>query len=112
MFGVGVPELMVILVVALIFVGPRHLPEMAKMIGKAFSEFRRATSDLTEELNNARTMLEEEVRQADRSEQEKSTQSNQPTGSGQPEPTIRPETTAVPSSSPRQQKETPSGELR
>jgi Tat protein translocase TatB subunit len=66
MFGIGVPELLVIMVVALIVLGPKRLPEVAKALGKAFSEFRRATSDLSEELDNARVMLEEEVRQAER----------------------------------------------
>jgi Tat protein translocase TatB subunit len=66
MFGIGIPELMVILVVALIVLGPRRLPEVAKALGKALAEFRRATSDITEELSNAQIMLEEEVRQAER----------------------------------------------
>ncbi len=66
MFGIGIPELLVILVVALIVLGPKRLPEVAKALGKALGEFRRATSDLSEELGNARIMLEEEVRQAER----------------------------------------------
>jgi sec-independent protein translocase protein TatB len=66
MFGIGVPELLVIMVVALIVLGPKRLPEVAKALGKAFAEFRRATSDLSEELSNAQIMLEEEVRQAER----------------------------------------------
>jgi Tat protein translocase TatB subunit len=66
MFGIGIPELVVILIVALIVLGPQRLPEVAKALGKALAEFRRATGDLTEELSNARIMLEEEVRQAER----------------------------------------------
>ena len=66
MFGIGVPELLVILVVALIVLGPKRLPEVAKALGKALTEFRRATSDLSGELDNARIMLEEEVQQAER----------------------------------------------
>jgi Tat protein translocase TatB subunit len=66
MFGIGVPELLIILVVALIVLGPKRLPEVAKSLGKAFAEFRRATSDLSEELNEARMALEEEVRMAER----------------------------------------------
>jgi Tat protein translocase TatB subunit len=66
MFGIGVPELLVILVVALLVLGPQRLPEVAKALGKALAEFRRATSDLSEELGNAQVMLEEEVRQAER----------------------------------------------
>jgi len=66
MFGIGVPELLVIMVIALIVLGPKRLPEVAKSLGKAFAEFRRATSDLSEELNDAKRALEEEVRMAER----------------------------------------------
>jgi Tat protein translocase TatB subunit len=62
MFGIGTPELLVILVVALIVLGPQRLPEIARALGKAMAELRRATSGLTEELHNARVMLEEEAR--------------------------------------------------
>lgn len=66
MFGIGVPELLVILIVALVVLGPKRLPEVARGLGKALGEFRRATSDLSEEINNAQTMLDEEVRQTER----------------------------------------------
>jgi sec-independent protein translocase protein TatB len=66
MFGIGAPELLVILVVALIVLGPKRLPEVAKGLGRALAEFRRATGDITEELSNAQIMLEEEIRQAER----------------------------------------------
>lgn len=66
MFGIGVPELLVIMIVALIVLGPKRLPEVAKGLGRALAEFRRATSDLSEELSNAQIMLEEEIRQAER----------------------------------------------
>jgi sec-independent protein translocase protein TatB len=74
MFGIGAPELVVILVVALVVLGPKRLPELAKGLGRALGEFRRATSGITEELDNARIMLEEEVRQAERTAQYKNTQ--------------------------------------
>jgi sec-independent protein translocase protein TatB len=66
MFGIGVPELLVILVVALIVLGPKRLPEVAKTLGKGLAEFRRATSDLTDELRGAQTMIEREAREVDR----------------------------------------------
>jgi sec-independent protein translocase protein TatB len=69
MFGIGVPELLVILVVALIVLGPKRLPEVAKGLGRALAEFRKATSGISEELSNAQIMLEEEVRQAERAAQ-------------------------------------------
>jgi Tat protein translocase TatB subunit len=64
MFGVGMSELVVVMVVALIVLGPTRLPEVARMLGRALAEFRRATSGFTDELENARWMLEDETRKA------------------------------------------------
>ena len=50
MFGMGMGELMVILVIALLFLGPKRLPDVATTLGKAIRSFRKATSDLTEQL--------------------------------------------------------------
>lgn len=66
MFGIGVPELLVILVVALLVLGPKRLPEVARALGRGLAEFRRATSDLSEELRSAQASIEEEVREAQR----------------------------------------------
>lgn len=66
MFGIGTPELLVILLVALIVLGPQRLPEIARALGKGLAELRKATSGVTQELERARWMLEEEVRAAER----------------------------------------------
>jgi len=46
MFGIGLPEILVILVVALIVVGPSKLPELAKTLGKALNEFKRVADEV------------------------------------------------------------------
>lgn len=50
MFGIGMPELLVIAVIALIVVGPKKLPDIAKALGKGLSEFRKAADGATETL--------------------------------------------------------------
>jgi TatA/E family protein of Tat protein translocase len=51
MFGIGMPELLIILAVALIVIGPKKLPDMARALGKGMAEFKRATQDLKESIN-------------------------------------------------------------
>ena len=51
MFGIGLPELILIMAVALIVVGPDKLPELAKSLGKGIVELKKAASSLKESLN-------------------------------------------------------------
>jgi TatA/E family protein of Tat protein translocase len=57
---VGVQEMVVIFLVALVLFGPKKLPELAKTIGKAVSEFRRAKSELKATLDQHMSELERE----------------------------------------------------
>jgi sec-independent protein translocase protein TatB len=58
MFGIGMPELLIILVVALIVVGPRKLPDLARSLGKGMQEFRKATDEIKNELTGNETFQE------------------------------------------------------
>jgi Tat protein translocase TatB subunit len=50
MFGIGMQELIIIAIIALIIVGPKKLPDLAKTLGKGFNEFRKAADDITDDL--------------------------------------------------------------
>src|SRR5262252_8600158 len=63
MFGIGMPELLVIMAVALIVLGPKRLPDVARALGKALAEFRRVTEDVNREFEQARNMIENEARE-------------------------------------------------
>lgn len=51
MFGIGMPEFLLILVVALIVLGPKKLPELARSIGKGLAELKKSTEEIKENLN-------------------------------------------------------------
>lgn len=59
MFGIGMPELLLILGLALIVLGPKKLPELAKALGKGLAEFRRATDELKEEFRQMEREVDE-----------------------------------------------------
>lgn len=51
MFGIGMPEMLLILAVALIVIGPKKLPDLAKSLGRAMGEFKKATSEIKQSIS-------------------------------------------------------------
>ena len=66
MFGIGMPELLLILALALIVLGPKKLPELARALGKGMAEFRRATDELKDEFRQLENEPPESSAQAAR----------------------------------------------
>ncbi len=65
MFGpLGFPEMLFILVLALLIFGPKRLPEVGRTIGKGMAQFRRATTDLKRTIENEIALEEELPRQS------------------------------------------------
>ncbi len=67
MFGLGAGEILVIGVIALIFIGPKKLPELARGLGRGIKEFQKAKNDLLDEVNNdefteEQKKIEEEIK--------------------------------------------------
>ena len=79
MFGsIGMPELIVIFVIALIIFGPRKLPELGRSLGRSLSEFKRASNELRSSLEDEIRLEDERDRKASASPAASTTDAPQP----------------------------------
>ena len=98
--GLGTPELIIIFIVALVVFGPRKLPELGRSLGKSLSEFKRASNEL-------RNTLDDEIRlEEHRAQAAKSTSAPPPPAMPAPSPELvdpdpdGPEAATIPSVTP------------
>ena len=59
MFGIGFPELLLILAIALIVLGPKRLPDLAKALGRGLAEFKKATDELKQTIHDETQVAEQ-----------------------------------------------------
>ena len=78
MFNLGFSELILIAIIALIFIGPKQLPELARTLGRALNELKRATGDITSAISNPSRFIE--------NPDEKETVISRPPSTDTPEP--------------------------
>ncbi|MDP1792708.1 MAG: twin-arginine translocase TatA/TatE family subunit [Acidimicrobiales bacterium] len=64
MGNIGTPEILIVLIVALLVLGPTRLPQAARQVGKAMAEFRRVTGGLQAEMRDAMSSIESEIKSA------------------------------------------------
>src|ERR1700741_3540441 len=83
--SIGMPELIIIFVIALIIFGPRKLPELGRSLGKSLAEFKRASNEL-------KSTLEEEIRIEEQQRTTETTKAAAPAAA----PTVVPDAAAAP----------------
>ena len=114
MFGIGFQEMLIILVVALIFFGPKRLPDLAKSLGKGIAEFKKASEEVRKGIEDA--VKEESVAETTKPPEDLSSYGkapgSDPAPSGPSPPTGAPATAedAAPGAATRDTPATPPGQ--
>jgi sec-independent protein translocase protein TatB len=85
MFGIGTPELVIILIVALLVLGPSKLPELMRSLGKGIAEFKKMSQDVTHTLDLEIRKAEEDKRKEE-AKQELSPDGAAPASASKAEP--------------------------
>ena len=88
MFGIGFQEMLIILVVVLIFFGPKRLPDLAKSLGKGIAEFKKASDEVRKGIEDA--VKEESATGTPKPEEDLSAYGKAPGGAPEPEEHARP----------------------
>lgn len=83
MFGIGITEIIIILIVALLVVGPKKLPELAKTLGRGMAEFRKTADDFKDSIYQDDNNKEADFKKAE--EQRKTTKIAYPVAPHDPE---------------------------
>lgn len=83
MFGIGFQEMLIILVVVLIFFGPKRLPDLAKSLGKGIAEFKKASEEVRKGIEDA--VKEDSAEEAPKPQEDLSAYGKAPGGAPAPE---------------------------
>lgn len=80
MFGIGMPELLIILVIALVVIGPQKLPELARSLGKGLAELKSASNDFRRSIEEEAAVAEKESPAAGAASEEMTAKLDEPAG--------------------------------
>ena len=81
MFGIGSSELVVILVVALLVLGPKNLPGIARSLGKAMGEFRKVSTEFQRTINTEIALEEQETKKKEEAAKQAAAETAKPAAS-------------------------------